>query len=85
MAATPSLPASATAALGAAYASATAADANVADLSSFNNMSSIQFDEAAYSLNDTQTGCYRKGALPVALAENDTCLLGWYCMSKNRT
>ena len=60
-----------------------AAKADIANvpfgLGKFNNMSSLQFDEYAYSLNYTQTGCYRKGALPVALAKNDTCLLGWYC------
>jgi hypothetical protein len=65
----------------AAFASATAA-AQVGDLAQYNNMSTKEFDAAAYSLNWTQTGCYRQGALPLALAANDTCLLGWHCKSK---
>jgi len=43
------------------------------------NMQSMTFNAYAYSLNDTQTGCYRRGALPVALAMNDTCLPGFHC------
>lgn len=43
------------------------------------NMQSREFDAYAYSLNYTQTGCYRSGSLPVALALNDTCLPGFHC------
>ncbi|KAI9739310.1 MAG: hypothetical protein M1834_007523 [Cirrosporium novae-zelandiae] len=43
------------------------------------NMSSLESDEILYSLNSSTTGCYRKGAIPVALARNDTCNLGFYC------
>lgn len=43
------------------------------------NMQSLTFNLYAYSLNWTQTGCYRPGALPVALAMNDTCLPGFHC------
>ena len=71
---------SVTSALAAIYPSATAQNGHVAELMQFNNMSTRAFDEAAYSLNHSQTGCYRRGALPVALADNDTCLLGWHCM-----
>lgn len=76
---TPTLAASNTSAIGAAFASATASNYEIAQLAQFNNMSSKQFDAAAYSLNYTQTGCYRQGSLPVALASNDTCMPGWYC------
>jgi len=77
----PTPAASDTAAASSAFAGATASDANLAYLSQFNNMSSGEFDAAAYNLSDAQTGCYRKGALPVALATGDTCLQGWYCKS----
>lgn len=73
------LASSATAAIGSLYASATASNAEIGQLAQYNNMSTKQFDEAAYSLNYTQTGCYRQGSLPVALASNDTCLPGWHC------
>jgi hypothetical protein len=43
------------------------------------NMQSATFNTYAYSLNWTQTGCYRPGSLPVALAMNDTCLPGFHC------
>lgn len=43
------------------------------------NMQSRTFNAYAYSLNYTQTGCYRPGSLPVALAMNDTCLPGFHC------
>lgn len=45
------------------------------------NMQGMTFNTYAYSLNWTQTGCYRPGSLPVALADNDTCLPGFYCKS----
>lgn len=45
------------------------------------NMQSMPFNAWAYSLNYTQTGCYRPGSLPVALAMNDTCLPGFHCKS----
>ena len=75
------LPYSVTAAFGSAYASATASNAKFAEIAQYNNMSTKQFDEMAYALNYTQTGCYRQGSLPVALASNDTCLPGWHCTS----
>ena len=43
------------------------------------NMQGATFNAYAYSLNWTQTGCYRPGSLPVALAMNDTCLPGFHC------
>lgn len=43
------------------------------------NMSSRQYDAYVYSLEYQDTGCSRKGALPVPLAANDTCLPGWNC------
>lgn len=43
------------------------------------NMSSREYDASVYSLGYKDTGCYRKGALPVPLAANDTCLPGWFC------
>jgi hypothetical protein len=45
------------------------------------NMQGATFNTYAYSLNWTQTGCYRPGALPVAMAENDTCMPGFHCES----
>lgn len=45
----------------------------------FNNMSTLQWDALQYSLNSTQTGCIRKGAIPLALATNATCLSGFSC------
>jgi hypothetical protein len=45
------------------------------------NMQGATFNAYAYSLNWTQTGCYRPGSLPVALAEDDTCLPGFHCES----
>jgi hypothetical protein len=45
------------------------------------NMQGMTFNTYAYSLNWTQTGCYRPGSLPVALAMNDTCLPGFHCKS----
>nr|OQO28977.1 hypothetical protein B0A51_03786 [Rachicladosporium sp. CCFEE 5018] len=47
------------------------------------NMQSLDFDLYSYSLNYTVTGCYRQGALPVALAMNDTCLPGFHCPDSN--
>ncbi len=75
---TPTLDATEASALRVAFSSATALG-ELSNLTQFSNMSTKAFDLAAYSLNSTQTGCYRPGALPVALAQNDTCLLGWYC------
>ncbi|KAK1811150.1 hypothetical protein LTR12_014491 [Friedmanniomyces endolithicus] len=75
---TPTLDATEASALRVAFSSATALG-EISNLTQFTNMSTKAFDLAAYSLNSTQTGCYRPGALPVALAQNDTCLLGWYC------
>ncbi|TKA69214.1 hypothetical protein B0A55_07739, partial [Friedmanniomyces simplex] len=81
-ASTPTLDAAESSSLAVAFSSATAAG-QIAELTQFHNMSTKQFDLAAYSLNYTQTGCFRPGALPVALAENDTCLLGWHCPASN--
>jgi len=54
-------------------------NANLLDSFENEDMQSMQFNAYAYSLNHTQTGCYRPGALPVALAMNDTCLPGFHC------
>ena len=54
-------------------------NANLLDRFENQDMQSIQFNAYAYSLNYTQTGCYRPGSLPVALAMNDTCLPGFHC------
>ncbi|KAK4981718.1 hypothetical protein LTR28_002977, partial [Elasticomyces elasticus] len=54
-----------------------ASNANMSDLATFQNMSTLQWDEAVYSLPTSQTGCYRPGAIPMALAANDTCNLGF--------
>lgn len=61
-----------------------AARANADLLDRFENadMQSMEFNSWAYSLNYTQTGCYRPGALPVALAANDTCMPGFHCKLK---
>lgn len=73
---TMSMPASLTA----ARAAATSVLSNPEFVNSpFANMSTKEFDVAAYSLNNTQRSCLRPGALPVALAMNDTCPLGFYC------
>ena len=53
-----------------------------ADLTQFNNFSTRQYDKYVFSLKSGRTGCYRRGALPVPLARNDTCLPGWYCKFK---
>lgn len=52
---------------------------NLAQLSQNGNMSSREYGAYVYSLNKSDTGCNRQGALPVPLAANDTCLPGWYC------
>lgn len=46
------------------------------------DMQSMEFNAWSYSLNYTQTGCYRPGSLPVALAMNDTCMPGFHCEFK---
>jgi hypothetical protein len=43
------------------------------------NMTGLPFDMAAYSMNSSQRGCYSTAALPMALAMNDTCNLGFFC------
>ncbi|KAK5117593.1 hypothetical protein LTR62_005015 [Meristemomyces frigidus] len=80
---TPTIDPTISSSLAAVYASATASNGDLADIVRYNNMSTEQFDAFAYSLNETTTGCYRQGALPVALAANDTCLLGWHCPNSN--
>ncbi|KAK5694215.1 hypothetical protein LTR97_009837 [Elasticomyces elasticus] len=79
--ATPTLDAAVSSSLLAAFSSATASG-EMENITQFANMSTLDFDLASYALNDTQTGCYRKGALPVALAQNDTCLPGWHSLTK---
>lgn len=54
-------------------------NANLLDSFEDQDMQSMTFNAYAYSLNWTQTGCYRPGALPVALAMNDTCMPGFHC------
>jgi hypothetical protein len=45
------------------------------------NMQSLESDKYFYSLNSSTRGCLREGAIPLALAMNDTCNLGFYCVS----
>lgn len=44
-------------------------------------MSSLDFSILAYSLNESHTGCFRPGALPVSLSldADDLCLPGFHC------
>lgn len=49
------------------------------DLAVLDDMTSRQFNQWSHTLDETQTGCYNPGSLPIALANNDTCLLGFYC------
>lgn len=53
------------------------ADAN--EILQNGNMSSRQYNAYVFSLGPERTGCFRRGALPVPLAANDTCLPGWNC------
>ena len=53
--------------------------AALAELSTFNNMSSRQYDKYVFSLDYKTTGCYQRGALPIPLNANGTCLPGWHC------
>lgn len=64
-----------------------AAQANADLLDRFENadMQSMEFNAWSYSLNYTQTGCYRPGSLPVALAMNDTCMPGFHCKFETTT
>jgi len=64
-----------------------AARVNADLLDRFENedMQSMQFNAWSYSLNYTQTGCYRPGALPVALAMNNTCMPGFHCKFQTTT
>ncbi|KAF2172517.1 hypothetical protein M409DRAFT_17750 [Zasmidium cellare ATCC 36951] len=63
-----------------ARAAATSALSNPAFQDSpFANMSTKEFNVTAYTLNSSQRGCYRVGALPIALGTNDTCALGFHC------
>nr|POF26065.1 hypothetical protein CFP56_22213 [Quercus suber] len=66
-------------ALNSLIASATSADPSLASYIANANLSTLDYDAVAYSLNQSQTGCLRIGALPVALAMNDTCLPGFLC------
>ncbi|KAK5681328.1 hypothetical protein LTR17_027504 [Elasticomyces elasticus] len=79
--ATPTIDAAVSSSLLAAFSSATA-NGEMQNLMGLANMSTLAFDAAAYNLSNTQTGCYRQGALPVALAQNDTCLPGWHSLTK---
>ncbi|KAK6000165.1 hypothetical protein QM012_004153 [Aureobasidium pullulans] len=53
------------------------------ELAVLDDMTSMQFNHWSHSLSEAQTGCHRPGALPIALANNDTCLLGFYCPNSN--
>lgn len=64
------------------FEDAAGGDANIAQLTQNGNMSSRQYGASVYSLEYEDTGCRRRGALPVPLAANDTCLPGWYCKYK---
>lgn len=61
---------------------ASRANADLLDRFKNADMQSMEFNAWSYSLNYTQTGCYRPGALPVALAMNDTCMPGFHCKSE---
>lgn len=54
-------------------------------LDQFSNTSGLAYDNYVLSLTSSQTGCYQQGVLPVPLAENDTCLAGWYCKQLDMT
>jgi hypothetical protein len=43
------------------------------------NMTGNEFNLFADTLNSSQRGCYADRAFPMALAENDTCNLGFFC------
>ncbi|KAF1826207.1 uncharacterized protein K489DRAFT_331978 [Dissoconium aciculare CBS 342.82] len=45
------------------------------------NMTGMEFNAVARIMNSTQRGCYADSALPMALAANDTCNLGFFCKS----
>lgn len=64
-----------------------AARVNADLLDRFENedMQSMEFNAWSYGLNYTQTGCYRPGALPVALAMNNTCMPGFHCKFEETT
>ena len=53
--------------------------AALAELSQFNNMSGRQYDQYVFSLDYKTTGCYQRGALPIPLNANGSCLPGWHC------
>ncbi len=48
-------------------------------LSSFANFSSRTYDQYVLDLEESMTGCKLQGAVPVPLALNGTCELGWLC------
>lgn len=51
----------------------------------FPDFSSLESAKVLYALDVNTTGCFRQGALPVTLALNDTCNLGFYCMQDAHT
>lgn len=56
-------------------------ESGIASLASIRNTSGLEWDREVVSLKSSQSGCYAPGALPVPLASNDTCNLGFYCKS----
>ncbi|KAF2111187.1 ABC transporter-like protein [Lophiotrema nucula] len=45
----------------------------------FNNFTTLEAGRALYSLNSSVTGCFSNGSVPILLAQNDTCSLGFFC------
>jgi hypothetical protein len=45
------------------------------------NMTGMEFNAVAQSLNSSQRGCYADRAFPMALDDHDSCNLGFFCTS----
>ncbi|KAF2711275.1 ABC transporter-like protein [Pleomassaria siparia CBS 279.74] len=45
----------------------------------YQNFSTLEAGRALYSLNESVTGCLQQGAVPILLAQNDTCNYGFFC------
>ncbi|KAF1996579.1 hypothetical protein P154DRAFT_579828 [Amniculicola lignicola CBS 123094] len=50
-------------------------------LSSFgnSNLTTLEAGKSLSQLNSSVTGCYANGSVPIFLAANDTCILGFFC------
>ncbi|CAK4032452.1 ABC transporter, ABC-G family, WBC-type [Lecanosticta acicola] len=56
------------------------------DSQNVNMVGTLEYNSYAYrDMSESERGCYRKGALPVALASNDTCSPGFHCPNSNDT